>query len=895
MIRKSLCGTWTLRESASSSRQYPVDVPGSVLSALLDAGAVPDPCKGRNEYDVLPVLNRDYGFERSFGLEEAFLTAGHIDLVCEGIDTAGTVFVNDTAVASVDNMHRTWRFPVRQYLHAGANRIRIELMSPIRASKAAQETADPSKRHSAITTGALPFSQYLRKAHCMSGWDWGPKLPDMGIWRPIRLEAYDRCRIEDVRIRQDHSAENGRVGLSVSFAAPGCSGPLTAEVTLRGPAGEVIAQKRADHFCADFLLKDPALWWPNGYGKQPLYTLEVVLRSELPGRAPEEDRVTRRIGLRTLTVSTDRDRCGSEFAFAVNGMKIFTMGADYIPEDCILSRISREQQAFLLDSCVRAGFNCIRVWGGGLYPDEGFMDMCDERGLILWQDLMFACHIYDPSAHFLESVGAEIRDNLSRMRHHACLGLICGNNELESAWLSWENFLAQSPALREDYTKMFEEYIPCIVKECAPDTFFWPSSPSSGGGFDDPDSPDRGDVHYWEVWHGMKPFTEYRKYLFRFCSEFGFQSFPSLKTVRSFAKEPDLNIFSPVMESHQKNPSANGKIMFYLSANFRYPRTFGDLLYVSQVLQGCAIRFGVEHWRRNRGRCMGALYWQLNDIWPGASWSSIDYFGRWKALHYMAARFFAPLTSALFASRNTDAVAERITPGEPVVLCVMSEAPRAHRFEAQIQILTMDLRPLLVKKCTGTIPALSARDVLRLDIPAELTRIPESVPDSLFGGTSTVQNFFLRDPEPDPAAGSSADERSDEEAASSFQDLPSPPGENCIIVSSVRFDDGTVSESVETIVPYKHLDLPKPSISARVCETKDGSAFEILLQSECFAAFVELDFDDADAVFSDNYFSMVRREPYLVTLQKSDIRRGSFADAADLQRRLRIRSLRDTY
>ncbi|MBQ8987500.1 MAG: glycoside hydrolase family 2 protein [Lachnospiraceae bacterium] len=935
MIRKTLTGDWTLYEVNCPQTVYPVTIPGSVLSAFLDAGVIPDHYSCRNEYRVLPLLNKDYCVERTFEVEPSLLDASGIDLVCEGIDTIGEIYINDILLASVDNMHRTWRFPVRSLLTSGANTIRVLLRSPIRASLEAAEQAAPHKRHNAITTGALPYSQYLRKAHCMSGWDWGPKLPDLGIWRPIYIEAYDNCRIEDVRIHQEHE---GSVSLTASFTAqvlrrnrallhasfdlfaPSIDNPassadrfatsetlhalddspqvLCSEVVRTGEGDEILDVLQ---FRAAFRINEPQLWWPAGYGGQPLYTLTIRLTCAVDDRAApagaqyEEDCVVKQIGLRTLTVSTEKDRYGSEFAFTVNGVKIFAMGADYIPEDCILARITPARRAFLLDSCVKAHFNSIRVWGGGFYPDEAFLTMCDERGLIVWQDLMFACHIYDATDAFLASIGEEIRDNLSRMRHHACLGLICGNNELEEAWLTWTNFKAQSPYLKTDYTRMFEDFIPRVVKECAPDTFFWPSSPSSGGSWDDPDSEDRGDVHYWDVWHGLKPFTDYRKYYFRFCSEFGFQSFPSLKTVRTFAGDEDLNIFSPVMESHQKNPSANGKIMTYLSANFRYPKSFGDLMYVSQILQGCAIRYGVEHWRRYRGRCMGTMYWQLNDIWPAASWSSIDYENRWKALHYMAAHFYAPLTSALFVERSTDSVAERIVPGRPAVLCAMNETGRDRHYEAQISLVTMDFAPVLTCNTSGVLPAYSSRDILQLDLPALAALIPEAVPDTIFGGTSTVQNFFLTDASVDAEDREALPLAYAELAAKYSFPESGAAAENCILVSTVQFDDGSVSESVETLVPYKHLALPAPDITVHVTESPDGKSYEILLASHVFVPFVELDLDDGDAIFSDNYFSMVRERPYRVLLQKRDILRGHFTGASDIKRRLRIRSLRDTY
>jgi beta-mannosidase len=940
MIRKTLTGGWILYEVTRPQTVYPVTVPGSVLSAFLDAGVIPDPYYGRNEYRVLPFLEKDYCMERTFEVEPSLLDASGIDLVCEGIDTIGEIYINDTLLASVDNMHRTWRFQVRSLLTSGTNTIRVLLRSPIRASLEAAEQAAPHKRHNAITTGALPYSQYLRKAHCMSGWDWGPKLPDLGIWRPVYLEAYDNCRIEDVRIHQEHEDAPRAVTVTASFTARvkrQNREALRAQFALAAPdqgqrlgnrdvglcdvhaqenafenhlenqfddrprvlRSEVVKGDDGDEiidvlqFQAAFRIEDPQLWWPAGYGGQPLYTLKIRLFSET-GQT-EEDTVTKQIGLRTLTVSTEKDRYGSEFAFTVNGLKIFAMGTDYIPEDCVLARITPARRAFLLDSCVRAHFNSIRVWGGGFYPDEAFLTMCDERGLIVWQDLMFACHIYDATDAFLASIGEEIRDNLSRMRHHACLGLICGNNELEEAWLTWTNFKAQSPYLKTDYTRMFEDFIPRVVKECAPDTFFWPSSPSSGGSWDDPDSEDRGDVHYWDVWHGLKPFTDYRKYYFRFCSEFGFQSFPSLKTVRTFAGDEDLNIFSPVMESHQKNPSANGKIMTYLSANFRYPKSFGDLLYVSQILQGCAIRYGVEHWRRCRGRCMGTMYWQHGDIWPAASWSSIDYENRWKALHYMAAHFYAPLTSALFVERDPDSVAERVIPGRPAVLCAMNETGRDRRYEAQISTMNMDLAPVLTCNTSGVLPAYASRDILQLDLPVYAALIPEAVPDTMFGGTSTVQNFFLADASVDAEDQTALPIAYEELAAKYSASESGAAAESCILVSTVQFDDGSVSESVETLVPYKHLSLPAPDVTAQVAESSDGQSYEILLESSSFVPFVELDFEGADAIFSDNYFSMVRRSPYLVTVKKCDVLRGRFTDASDVKRRLRIRSLRDTY
>jgi beta-mannosidase len=319
------------------------------------------------------------------------------------------------------------------------------------------------------------------------------------------------------------------------------------------------------------------------------------------------------------------------------------MGADYIPEDHLLGRVTPETTRTLLEKAKWANFNSIRVWGGGYYPDDWFYDICDELGLVVWQDFMFACAVYDLTPEFEANIRAEFIDNIKRLRHHASLGLWCGNNEMEQFVAQDNEWVTKKSEVR-DYLFMYERIIPEVLREYDPQTFYWPSSPSSGGSFDAPDDPNRGDIHYWEVWHGNKPFTEYRKYYFRYLSEFGFQSFPAMKTIETISDDPaDYNIFSYIMERHQRNGSANGKIMNYMQQNYRYPSDFQTVLYASQLLQADGIRYGVEHFRRNRGRCMGAIYWQLNDCWPVASWSSIDYCGRLKALHYYAKRFFAPL------------------------------------------------------------------------------------------------------------------------------------------------------------------------------------------------------------------------------------------------------------
>lgn len=607
--------------------------PCSMYSVLLDHKIIDDPFYGLNEREYQHLSKKDCKFECEFDLDSETLAKEYNELNFLGLDTICDIYLNGTLLDSVMNMHRKYIYDVKSLLKNGTNKLELCFSSPVKYFE------KMNNKHWLWTNGdTVPGACHLRKALYMSGWDWGPTLPDMGIFRPVELDSYDGDKIENVFVRQEH--EDGEVTLEISVETKHDKGfDITSEidgktVKLAGGKGKV-------------KIDNPKLWWVRGYGEQYLYKLCVKLENN--GKIIDEN--TQNIGLRTITVSTQKDPTGSEFCFVINGVKIFSMGANYIPQDNLLSRINPTRTEDLIKTAVDANFNTLRIWGGGYYPEDEFYDICDKYGILVWQDFMLACVQVWLRPDFRKELYAEAEYNVKRLRNHASLGLFCGNNEMEAGVLYWG--IGTTDLIKQDYLELYERIFPEICDRLCPDTFYWPASPSSGGGFDNPNCDSRGDVHFWDVWHGGKPFTEYRNHKFRFCSEYGFEAFPSYKTIKEFCTEADMNAFSRVMENHQKCKGGNKKILMYLADNYLYPQDFETLVYASQLLQADAIKYGVEHFRRHRGYTMGSIYWQFNDCWPVASWSSVDSNLRYKALHYAAKKFYAPIEMGLFLEGDT--------------------------------------------------------------------------------------------------------------------------------------------------------------------------------------------------------------------------------------------------
>lgn len=689
-----LAGEWSLHSSDDEHRAV-ITLPGDVHSALERAGVIPDPYAGRNEELVQWVVERDWVVERTFMLPDP---SGSWYLDIDHLDTVAVVFVNDVPVLSADNCFRRFRPDVAHALRQGENTIRIVFHSSLSAG-ADRQARQPFYVPYHKGNSPLPNGNMLRKPQCHFGWDWNIAIGPLGLYGAIALRRLDPARIEHVETEQTHHAD-GRVDLKVT-ATVYSADPSVIQMHLdldgeriRLDIGTQAGETKITHV---FEIEKPRLWWPSGSGEQALYTLKVEIAGES---------VTRQIGLRTVELITDKDEAGSRFALKVNGREIFCRGANWIPADALFSRTSPEKTEDLLNSAAAANMNMIRVWGGGFYEADWFYDLCDRLGLMVWQDFMFACNLYPCTDEFLENVAAEVDYQVRRLASHASVVLWCGDNELVGA-LTW---FEESVKDRDRYLVAYDRLNRVIeqgVSRVSPQAIWWPSSPASGYlDYGDAWHADgSGDMHYWSVWHENKSFDNYRSVKPRFCSEFGFQSYTSLPVIESFADKADMNISSPVIELHQKNAGGNERIAGTMFRYFRFPRDFPSFVYLSQIQQGLAIRTAVDYWRSLKPHCMGTLYWQLNDTWPVASWSSLDYGGSWKALHYMARRFFQPVAVAAIPSENATSV----------TLSMVNDTAETVTIDVNLFALSTSGDRVPLKSVQGDCPPDRAEVLLRLD------------------------------------------------------------------------------------------------------------------------------------------------------------------------------------
>jgi len=800
MERIVLNDGWQMHKYGDTEN-YACNVPCSVYHTLMTHGVIEDPYYRDNADAALAVSDDDYCFTTTFGRPDPIPQGGKVMLCFDGIDTISEITLNGTVIGSTDNMHRRWRFDVTALL-GEENTLSVHITSPTRYIAEKQAVSPLWGVNS--TVAGFP---HIRKAHYMFGWDWGPQLPDMGIWRDVYLESYAEGRIESVYYRQNHAENAVSLTAEICLEEPSCG---LCTCVLSDPDGAEIA--RSEQICAEngrafwtVSIENPKLWWARGYGEQPLYTMRI---DSVSSDGCVLDSKTDRIGLRTITVRQEPDAWGESFCVNLNGRDIFCMGANLIPLDQLLPRCTAEKETQLLDACADANFNMVRIWGGGYYPSDHFYDDCDEKGLLVWQDFMFACAVYRLTDEFWKTTEAELRDNLLRLRNHPSLAMWCGNNEIETAIECWGE-TPRDEATRADYIEQFEKRMPALVAELDPQHFYWRSSPSAYGGIHETWSNHAGDMHYWEVWHSFKPFTAFRELYYRFCSEYGFESVPSLKTLLTVCdpEKGDLNLMSPVMEAHQKCDQGNEKLMYYLAQMMRYPESFESLIYSTQLMQAEYIRSSVAHMRRARGRCMGSLYWQVNDTNPVISWSSVDFYGRWKAMHHFAKRFHAP------------------------VLLSVDERDAAHP--------VINVSNETLEAVSGTI----------------FWRLCDKYSQTVAEGSMPVKCDALQAVDC-PALDLSAQIRSERDRGQYY------------IHCELHTDKGIVTADNTLFVVPKRFDFVHPEICMEMTETPE--VISITLSADAYVKAVCLDCRTLDVDFSDNWFDLEGGRPVTVTIPKTD-------------------------
>uniref|UniRef100_A0AAU6WW94 beta-mannosidase n=1 Tax=Chryseobacterium endophyticum TaxID=1854762 RepID=A0AAU6WW94_9FLAO len=623
---------WQFKNS-KENKWLTATVPGTAHLDLMNNNMIPDPYKDENEKKVQWVENEDWDYQTQFTVSATELENQHIDLVFDGLDTFAEIYLNGKLLKKTDNMFRKWTIPVKPYVKQGENILHVKFKSAVNVGKELAKKIP-------FTLPESPRS-FVRKAQYQFGWDWGPRLVTAGIWKDVRLSFWNQAKLEAVKIEQVKITDK-KAELDIHteiFTEKG--GKYT--VAVNGNAHTFSLKQGLNTILVPYQIQNPRLWQPNGWGEPNLYNIKISIQKEIKLICEK----TERIGLRTVELVQDKDAKGKSFYFKVNGQPMYAKGTNWIPGDSFSPRITKEKYRKLIRDCKEAHMNMIRIWGGGIYEDDEFYKACDENGILVWQDFMFAGSFYPADENFQKNVELEVKDQIERLQNHPSLALWCGNNEIDEAIVNWgyqkqfKYSKEDSVQVWKDYKTIFHEVIPDAIKKyaTADKQLYWQSSPSIGWGHKE--SLTEGDSHYWGVWWGEQPFEIYNEKVPRFASEYGFQGMPTLETTKSmFSGKPDLSLQNPVIKAHEKHSRGWEIIENYMKRDYIVPKDFVKYNYVSQLLQARGMQIAIEAHRRAKPYNMGTLYWQLNDCWPVVSWSSIDYLGNWKALHYQVKRSF---------------------------------------------------------------------------------------------------------------------------------------------------------------------------------------------------------------------------------------------------------------
>ncbi|MCF8363000.1 MAG: hypothetical protein K9G70_10300 [Prolixibacteraceae bacterium] len=714
---------WSVCKSGDE-KKYPAEIPGCIHTDLMNSGVIEDPFYRTNDLDVQWIDKEDWVYTTSFIADKAMMSKNNVDIVFEGIDTFADVFINDSLVGKTKNMFRTWKWDIKPYLKQGGNSLKVYIHSPIKKGIELYDSYDFVYNATFLDqseiggVGDKKVAAHMRKAQYQFGWDWGPRLVTSGIWKPVYIKAFNDVSIEHVAFSTTKIQQNKAIVKMQANCLSDDNQQAQARVFINNTlyAEKTISlNKGENNFMDTIIIENPDLWWPRGHGEQPMYNAKLEVTTKKTRAMKEET-----FGIRTVELVREKDNqktslfhhpdsSGVSIYFKINGKPVFAKGANIIPLDNFVTRPSKAKYDSVIQDALDANMNMLRVWGGGIYEYDYFYDRCSEEGILVWQDFMFACKMYPGNQKMLNNIAHEVKDNVIRLRNQPSVVLWCGNNEILGAWFNWgwskqiEEKYGKETADRiwNEYKAIFHETIPNTLDSLNVDEPYWSSSPSAGMG--NLETLDNGDMHYWGVFWGNDTFEDYRKMTGRFMSEYGFQSFPAMHSLKKFALPQDLHADSEVMLSHQRSMHKHDNIMKWYNMYYPKAKDFESFVYASQVLQAKGMKIAMESHRAAMPYCMGSLYWQLNDCWPAVSWSSVDFYGRWKAFHYLTKKAYQPLIIVPLVKNNQLSVK------------VVSDSTQTVKAKVVVKTLTFSGDVRFNKELNVELPANTSTQVLKID------------------------------------------------------------------------------------------------------------------------------------------------------------------------------------